>query len=265
MTSLSQESVAVASILEDWRSRHRHWSLMEVFLPVSQRQQAPYLFAWYEAIESATFEVNDDAVALAKLRWWRDELNFATEGKARHPLMQVCSPLIGRISGSWDAVVDAALRLRMTQPRPANLQESWQAVEILAGAQSNLEQALWGGREDSAWRCADLLLTRLRRHAGPHAERSLLPLDLCARHALPVELIELGSSEPHQRGWQLDWVSALNQEMPQQDIARARASTLWSVATRLHLRALANPQQRQVSTMAAWVWYAWQSARRAAG
>jgi phytoene/squalene synthetase len=83
LTASPEVSTAIHGILDDWRSRHQHWSLMEVFLPSTQRHQSPALFSWYEAIESATFEIRDDAVAVAKLRWWRDELALAVEGKSQ--------------------------------------------------------------------------------------------------------------------------------------------------------------------------------------
>ena len=264
MTASPEVSTAIHGILDDWRSRHQHWSLMEVFLPSTQRHQSPALFSWYEVIESATFEIRDDAVAVAKLRWWRDELALAVEGRARHPLIQAWSVGIASSVESWRSVVDAALHLRVTAPRPANVSESWEAIAPIAEAQARLEHQLWGGTVNGTWRRVDLLLSRLRRHACSHAERSLLPLDLCARYALSVESVEPGSSEPSQLSWQLDWVSSMRTLMPVADSQRAKASALWSVATQLHLRALASPQQRQDIPLTRWVWHAWRAARCAA-
>ena len=265
MNAASSPTAALDSILDDWRSRHRHWSLLEVFLPASQRHQAICLFAWYEAIDSATFEIRDDAVALAKLRWWREDLALAVSGQARHPLLQFGLPAVALSAEPWIAVVEAASSLRIGAVRPANLRESWQTIQPLAAAQVGIESALWGGSADNDWRCADLLLARLRRHSAEHAERSLLPLDLCARHALSVESVDPGSDDPLQRRWQQDWVAALGHELRDTPAARARASTLWSVATRLHLRALADPQRRQDITPLGWVWHAWRALRRTSG
>lgn len=57
-----------------------------LFLPEEQRRAMLALYAFCREVDDIADEVSDAQVALAKLGFWRDELQRAFQGKPRHPV-----------------------------------------------------------------------------------------------------------------------------------------------------------------------------------
>lgn len=53
-----------------------------------QKNAVVLIEALFQAIFTIPFKVKEDAVALAKLQWWQQEIERAYQGKANHPLTQ---------------------------------------------------------------------------------------------------------------------------------------------------------------------------------
>lgn len=76
------------------RGSHLYYSLR--FLPEERRTAATAVYAVVQALERATAGVRDDAVAHAKLDWWRDELDRLYGGAPRHPATRALLPWLER-------------------------------------------------------------------------------------------------------------------------------------------------------------------------
>lgn len=55
------------------------------FAPAHAREDMERLFVWFQELEGLRY-LSDTSVALAKLQWWREELERSRSGAARHPV-----------------------------------------------------------------------------------------------------------------------------------------------------------------------------------
>jgi phytoene synthase len=132
---------------------------------------------------------------MAKLGWWREELQRAAEGGPRHPLTQSLFADAGVRAvplSCWTAVVDAALLL-VAAPPSADFAAQRRAIAPLAAATAALETRVWFGPSVGVARAAAVtalasLFADLRALAIEVARgRSPLPMNLLARHGLTIE------------------------------------------------------------------------------
>lgn len=67
-----------------------------LFLPVTQRQAAMALYAFWLELREIKDECTDPAVARMKLAWWSEELREMYAGRARHPAAKALAPIVQR-------------------------------------------------------------------------------------------------------------------------------------------------------------------------
>ncbi|MCI0400404.1 MAG: squalene/phytoene synthase family protein [Gammaproteobacteria bacterium] len=65
-----------------------------LFLPLEARTAVTTLHAFGFEIDEVVRGCSDPGVARMKLQWWREEIQRASEGRARHPLGQSLHPII---------------------------------------------------------------------------------------------------------------------------------------------------------------------------
>ena len=181
--------------LARWRAASPQRAVAWLFLHHDERCCFGALAALEHEWSRVLREVREPQVAIAKLGWWREEMQRATQGQARHPLTQAlfadaCAN--GVPLAYWTAPVDAAA-VALTQAPSADFAAQCDAAAPLATALAELETRVWFGPQASSPRAARVtLFARLAADARAlTAEvehgRSPLPMNLLARHGLTIE------------------------------------------------------------------------------
>ncbi len=153
------------AFVEKWRARWPEWGIAQVFVPAAQRPLAEHWFALLQEWGDAA-STGEPAPGLAKLAWWREELQGWSKGARRHPLgaRLMVQPL------DWAGLADAlpALAHRGAQVDAAGL-------DRLARALSRAETALFDEASDGhaailAWLTDVLDTVRVQAQADPGGE-----------------------------------------------------------------------------------------------
>ena len=133
--------------LAQWRDASPQRALAWLFLRPGERVCFGALAALVREWRKAVREVRESQVAAVKLGWWREEMQCATQGQARHPLTQAlfADPRVRSIPLSyWVAPVDAAIGM-LALPSPANVAAQCEAEAPFANAVAALETHAWFG------------------------------------------------------------------------------------------------------------------------
>jgi len=100
-----------------------------LFLPPPRRAAITAFYAFCREVDDVVDEVADPAVAATKLRWWRQEVSQAFDGRPSHPVMHALMPLsadFGIEARHLQAVIDGC-QIDLEQTRfldyPASLIE----------------------------------------------------------------------------------------------------------------------------------------------
>lgn len=206
---------ALDDSLSAWRDADPQRAYAWLFLRPAERVRyggcAALVHEWRKILR----EVREPQVAVAKLGWWREELQCAADGEPRHPLTQALftDPRVRELPLSrWTAVVDAALLLVAASPC-ADFDAQRRAIAPLSAAVAELETRLWFGASADVARAAAVtalanLVNDLRALPGEvERGRSPLPMNLLARHGLTIE--QLAVDGPAQRAAVRDYAQLL--------------------------------------------------------
>lgn len=189
--------------LAQWRDASPQRALAWLFLRPDERACFGALAALLHEWRKAVREVRESQVAGVKLGWWREEMQRATQGQARHPLTQAlfADPRIRSIPlPYWVAPVDAAVGL-LALPSPANVAAQREAEAPFANAVAALETHAWFGEGVDAARMSQAVLlaglasTARALVAEVEHGRSPIPMNLLARHGLTIEALGRDSAE----------------------------------------------------------------------
>ncbi len=205
--------------LSAWREADPLRTYAWLFLGPAERVRygacAALVHEWWKAVR----EVREPQVAMAKLGWWREELQHAAEGESRHPLTQSLFA-DARVRAvplpCWTAVVDAALLL-VGAPPSADFAAQRRAAAPLAAATAELEARVWFGPSAEVARAQAVsalgyLIADLRALLAEVGQgRSPLPMNLLARHGLTIEA--LASASPARRAALRDYAQLLHDSL----------------------------------------------------
>lgn len=205
--------------LARWRAASPQRAVAWLFLHHDERGCFGALAALEHEWLRALREVREPQVALAKLGWWREEMQRAAQGQARHPLTQALFADV-RANGVplayWTAPVDAAA-VALTQAPPADFAAQCDAAAPLATALAELETRVWFGLQATSPRAARVtLFTRLAADvralpAEIEHGRSPLPMNLLARHGLTIE--GLAADSPARRAALRDHLATIGSDL----------------------------------------------------
>lgn len=201
--------------LAQWRGASPERTLAWLFLRSDER----VCFGALAALEHEWLKVLREArelqVAAARLGWWREEMQWASEGRARHPLTQgvFAAPRANAVPvARWTAPVEAAMGLLMASPS-ADFAAQCKVAAPLADALAELETCVWFGDGSTSPRAAKVtllahLVANLRAlESMVERGRSPLPMNLLARHGLTIDA--LGSDSPARRAAVRDYAADL--------------------------------------------------------
>jgi len=237
---LMTDSTALDSFLDKWRTRWPEWRVVEVFVPISQRQLAVAWFALLQEFTDAMNIAGDPLPADAKLAWWGEELRDWSRQRSRHPLGRVLEPN----RAPWFELAEALPALIRLRERPQDPATAFQAVQPLATAVAEVESALFGSTAGQA-----LVLSI-------SAQWLAARLDEAGDAAIPVHFT--GQVDLSQRGWSQ---ALLGQWPVRTDGAIPRK--LWSALAQSRLRrfSAAGEGYAPLSPARA-LWLGWRAARR---
>lgn len=216
---------AFASYLTHWREADPQRATAWLFLHHDERQRFGALAALEAEWQKAVRDAREPQVAAAKLGWWREEMQRAVQGEARHPLTQslFTDARVRAVPvACWTAAVDASL-LALAATSPADAMAQVETATPLAAAFADLETRVWFGASVDPTRATAViaiaqLLSKLRGLAADGVvARAPLPMNLMARHGLTVD--ELGRDTPAMR-------SALRDHAVSLERALAHAATM---------------------------------------
>lgn len=206
---------ALDDYLAQWREASPQRSVAWLFLRPGERVRFGALAALVHEWQKAVREVREAQVAAVKLGWWREEMQRAAEGQARHPLTQAvfAEPRVRSVPlACWTAPIEAAIAT-LTLPPPADFAAQCEAIAPFSNAVAALETRFWFGAGVEGVRAArvallaDLAVNARALPVEVEHGRSPLPMNLLARHGLTIEA--LGSDSPARRAALRDYLAEL--------------------------------------------------------
>jgi phytoene synthase len=230
--------------LAHWRSASHARAIAWLFLRPDERVRSGGVAALQQEWLRAIREISEPQVAAVKLGWWREEMQRAAAGEARHPLTQALFA-DARIRAVpmpyWTAGVDAATLAIGASPArdiaaeraaAAPLGAAFAAQETCvafgAGVASDKAAAVW---------TIGLLVANLRALASEAGHgRSPVPMNLLARHGLSREA--LLEDSPARRSLLRDYTGELQRALADAAKMDAPLTLLRSVQLRSDLESL---------------------------
>ena len=164
-----------------------------LFLPPDQRRAITALYAFCQEVDDVVDEVADQAVARAKLAWWRGEVQAAFAGCAQHPVARALTPVVHahRVAeADLTQIIDG-----MEMDLDYNRYPDFATLEVychrVAGVIGMLSARIFGYTQPATLDYARRLglalrLTNIIRDVGEDARRNrvYLPLDELTRFGL---------------------------------------------------------------------------------
>ena len=231
--------------LHGWRATHPQLEPAWTFLRADPRRDHYIALAVLEQQwRDAVYAIREPQVAVAKLQWWREELQLAQAGAARHPLTQdlFAEERIRVLPRAvWDEAMDAAM-LALDCAPASDFAAQFAAARPLHGALVRIEIALWFGAGAESGRAeavaVALHLDSLLRNFPNEIEhgRSPLPMSLLARHGLSIANLSHPSAALNAALG--DQMRALRQALHETDKIAGPLTLLGDLKLRLDRRAL---------------------------
>ena len=216
-----------------WQQVDAHQPLFRVshvFAPSELADRLLALYAFFSAIESVTSTVSDEAVALRKLDWWREETNRMGRQTSAHPIVAELQRSGAAARMPTPLVEDLLLNAvsRLDARAPVSVAELGTLCEANGRAQVQIESAVCGAGEGIPLSMAGFPFqvgrTLLLRDAVYRGNFWWVPLDLLARHGLDrsqllsaehqdtavllmADILEMDTSKPHDSGRFLEDIS----------------------------------------------------------
>ncbi|WP_133498466.1 phytoene/squalene synthase family protein [Cognatilysobacter terrigena] len=219
-----------AAFVAKWRGAWPEWSLVECFLPASQRDIVDAWQALQFEWQEAAWRGDDARPGEAKLRWWMDELIGWSKGIRRHPLGAV----LQKQPVEWQTIATALPALAAARFRPRDASGAREQLLPLASALASAEAVLVGASNAEAI-VATWLHARLARHPGD---------------AVPTEFASQDAADAH-------WTRALLAQWP---VARALTPSRGIALSLARARLASGRPGAPLSPWSA-LWAGWRGAR----
>ena len=166
-----------------------------LFLPPQRRRALTALYAYCREVDDVVDEMQDPAVAQAKLAWWADEIGRLYDGDPQHPVSRALAPhlLAFRIRRDSLLLVLEGMAMDLRQNRYLDYPALERYCHNVAGVVGELSAGIFGASEERTFEYARRLglalqLTNIIRDVGEDARRGrvYLPLDELQRHGVTV-------------------------------------------------------------------------------
>ena len=171
-----------------------------LFLPPQRRQAITALYAYCREVDDVVDEIEDPAVARAKLAWWADEIDRLYAGDPQHPVTRALAPHLRAFDIRRDRLllVLEGMAMDLQQNRYLDYPSLARYCHNVAGVVGELSAGVFGASQERTYEYARKLglalqLTNIIRDVGEDARRGrvYLPLDELQRHGVRVaDLLE---------------------------------------------------------------------------
>jgi phytoene synthase len=167
-----------------------------LFLPPERRRAITALYAYCREVDDVVDEMQDPAVAQAKLAWWADEIGRLYAGDPQHPVARALAPHLAVFGIRRDSLLLVLEGMAMDLQRNRYLDYATLAryCHNVAGVVGELSAGIFGASDERTYEYARKLglalqLTNIIRDVGEDARRGrvYLPLDELRRHGVRVD------------------------------------------------------------------------------
>ncbi|HSQ71748.1 MAG TPA: presqualene diphosphate synthase HpnD [Rubrivivax sp.] len=169
-----------------------------LFLPPPRRAAITAFYAFCREVDDVVDEVADPSVAATKLRWWRQEVSQAFDGRPSHPVMHALMPLsadFGIEARHLQAVIDGC-QIDLEQTRFLDYPALQHYCHLVAGIVGEVAANIFGRSEAATVQYAHRLglamqLTNIIRDVGDDARRGRIYLPVSELQRFDVKAHEL--------------------------------------------------------------------------
>jgi len=164
-----------------------------LFLPPQQRRAITALYAYCREVDDVVDEMQDPAVAQAKLAWWADEIGRLYAGDPQHPVTRALAPHLAAFDLRRDSLllVLEGMAMDLQQSRYLDYAALARYCHNVAGVVGELSAGIFGASSERTFEYARKLglalqLTNIIRDVGEDARRGrvYLPIDELQRHGV---------------------------------------------------------------------------------
>jgi phytoene synthase len=166
-----------------------------LFLPPRRRRAITALYAYCREVDDVVDEMQDPAVARARLAWWSDEIGRLYAGDPQHPVTRALAPHLSAFDIRRDSLllVLEGMAMDLQQNRYLDYAALARYCHNVAGVVGELSAGIFGASQERTYEYARKLglalqLTNIIRDVGEDARRGrvYLPLDELQRHGVRV-------------------------------------------------------------------------------
>ena len=167
-----------------------------LFLPAQRRRAITALYAYCREVDDVVDEMQEPAVAQARLAWWADEIGRLYAGEPQHPVSRALAPHLqafGIRRANLELVLEG-MAMDLQQNRYLDYAALARYCHKVAGVVGELSAGIFGASNDRTFEYARKLglalqLTNILRDVGEDARRGrvYLPLDELKSHGVRVD------------------------------------------------------------------------------
>jgi phytoene synthase len=166
-----------------------------LFLPQERRRAITALYAYCREVDDVVDEMQDAAVAQAKLAWWADEIGRMYAGEPQHPVARALAPHLDAFHIRRDSLllVLEGMAMDLQQNRYLDYASLARYCHAVAGVVGEMSAGIFGASNERTFEYARKLglalqLTNIIRDVGEDARRGrvYLPLDELQRQGVKV-------------------------------------------------------------------------------
>lgn len=160
------------------------------FLPRERREAITAFYAFCREADDVVDECREPAVAMAKLAWWREELDLLYVGAPEHPVTRALQPYVTQFDlpkALLEEILDG-MEMDLTETRYADFKHLRLYCHRVAGVVGEVAARLFGYSQRATLDYANRLglalqLTNIIRDVGEDARRGrvYIPLDELAQ------------------------------------------------------------------------------------
>jgi phytoene synthase len=166
-----------------------------LFLPQERRRAITALYAYCREVDDIVDEMQEPAVAQARLAWWSEEIGRLYAGQPQHPVTRALLPHLAafRIGRESLLLVLEGMAMDLRQNRYLDYPTLVRYCHNVAGVVGELAAGIFGVSDERSYEYARKLglalqLTNIIRDVGEDARRGrvYLPLDELQHHGVKV-------------------------------------------------------------------------------
>ena len=166
-----------------------------LFLPQERRRAIVALYAYCREVDDIVDEMQEPAVAQARLAWWSEEIGRLYAGQPQHPVTRALLPHLAafRIGRESLLLVLEGMAMDLRQNRYLDYPTLVRYCHNVAGVVGELAAGIFGVSDERSYEYARKLglalqLTNIIRDVGEDARRGrvYLPLDELQHHGVKV-------------------------------------------------------------------------------